>query len=340
MRIFLKLSMVLDIDLMTSMKNNIFQKTRIKLTLYYITIMAFILIAFSSVLIFTVESKIRQGFKDRIVVTESEDNPAQRTSDEIELIIYMIDGVLLVGIGFVSYFLAGKTLNPIKEALDAQKKFSADASHDLRTPLAIMMTESEVVLQNKTSEVKELREIIQSNLDEAKKMSKLVTDLLLVSRGEEDSLSDNFISVDLHSFIEKIVQKFIPQAKDKNLTLEVSRYQKLDVLLDPSSFERAFSNILQNAINYTKQGGIKIDITEDRKNIILSVRDTGVGISQTDLPFVFDRFYKAEHSRNDTSGSGLGLSIVKQIVKKHKGVVTIESDTHTGTTVTIQLAKL
>jgi signal transduction histidine kinase len=322
------------------MKNNIFQKARIKLTIYYVAIMMAILALFSSVLIYTVELKIRQGFKDRVIVTEVEGDPVQNTSDDIEMLIYLVDGVLLIIIGFSSYFLAGKTLKPIKEALDAQKKFSADASHDLRTPLAIMMTESEVALQNKSPRVDELQSTIGSNLEEAKKMSKLVNDLLLISRGEQENTLNNFIITDLHSFTEKVMQKFTRQAKDKNLTLEISEYIKRDILLEPSSFERAISNLIQNAINYTKQGGVKIEIGEDVKNIILSIRDSGVGISSADLPFIFDRFYKAEHSRNDQSGSGLGLSIAKQIIKKHNGDISVESNVGTGTVVTIKIVKL
>lgn len=322
------------------MKNNIFQKARIKLTIYYVAIMMAILALFSSVLIYTVELKIRQGFRDRIIVTEVEGDPVQNTSDDIEMLIYLVDGILLIIIGFSSYFLAGKTLKPIKEALDSQKKFSADASHDLRTPLAIMMTESEVALQNKNPKVEELQSTIGSNLEEAKKMSKLVTDLLLISRGEQENSLNNFITTDLHSFTEKIVEKFTRQAKDKNLTLEISEYKKADILLEPSMFERAISNILQNAINYTKEGGIKVEIKEDSKNIILSIADTGVGIASADLPFVFDRFYKAEHSRNDKSGSGLGLSIAKQIIKKHKGDIFVESTVGTGTVVTVKIVKL
>jgi signal transduction histidine kinase len=322
------------------MKNNIYKKARIKLTLYYIGIMAVILLAFSSVLIFTIESKIREGFRDRITIIESEGDPAKNASDEIELIIYVVDGLLLVIIGFSSYFLAGKTLKPIKEALDSQKKFSADASHDLRTPLAIVMTESEVALQNKNPKVEELQFIIGSNLEEAKKMAKLVNDLLLISRGEQENTLNNYITTDLHSFAEKVVQKFIRQAKDKNIVLEISEYKKADILLEPNTFERAISNILQNAINYTKQGKIKVEIKEDAKNIILSISDTGVGISSADLPFIFNRFYKAEHSRNDKSGSGLGLSIAKQIINKHKGDIVVESSAGNGTTVTIKVPKV
>jgi signal transduction histidine kinase len=322
------------------MKNNIFQKARIKLTIYYVAIMMAILALFSSVLIYTVELKIRQGFRDRIIVTEVEGDPVQNTSDDIEMLIYLVDGILLIIIGFSSYFLAGKTLKPIKETLDSQKKFSADASHDLRTPLAIMMTESEVALQNKNPKVEELQSTIGSNLEEAKKMSKLVNDLLLISRGEQENSLNNFITTDLHSFTEKIVEKFTRQAKDKNLTLKISEYKKAEILLEPSMFERAISNILQNAINYTKEGEIKVEIKEDSKNVILSITDTGVGIASADLPFVFDRFYKAEHSRNDKSGSGLGLSIAKQIIKKHKGDIFIESTVGTGTVVTVKIVKL
>jgi phosphotransferase system glucose/maltose/N-acetylglucosamine-specific IIC component len=103
------------------MKNNIFQKARIKLTIYYVAIMMAILALFSSVLIYTVELKIRQGFRDRIIVTEVEGDPVQNTSDDIEMLIYLVDGILLIIIGFSSYFLAGKTLKPIKETLDSQK---------------------------------------------------------------------------------------------------------------------------------------------------------------------------------------------------------------------------
>ena len=241
------------------MKNNIFQKARIKLTLYYISIMAIILIAFSSVLIFTIESKIRQGFKDRTVtVLENEDDPAKSISDEIELTIYGIDGVLLIIIGFSSYFLAGKTLEPIKDTLESQKKFSADASHDLRTPLAIMTTESEVTLQNKNASTNDLRNTIESNLEETKKMSKLVSDLLLISRGDSQATIQSFDEIDLHNFIEKLVSKLKHQTQTKGLNINLCEYKKTLITVNKDNFERAISNILQNAIKYTNKGNIKV----------------------------------------------------------------------------------
>lgn len=322
------------------MKSNIFQKARIKLTVYYIAIMAIILVAFSSVLIYTIESKIRHGFKDQIVIIETENDPVSNTSDEIEMLIYVVDGFLLLIIGFSSYFLAGKTLKPIKEALDAQKKFSADASHDLRTPLAIITTESEVALQNKNPLVNELQHVIQSNLEETKKMSKLVNDLLLISRGDSQTITSSIFEIDLRSLLGKIVNKLRLQAKNKGLQINLSDGKEISISIDVDNFERAISNILQNAINYTKNGAISVDIKEGSKKVYIIISDTGVGINSKDLPFVFDRFYKASHSRNDKSGSGLGLPIAKLIVEEHKGSILIESKVNVGTTVTVSLPKV
>lgn len=301
--------------------------------------MAVILLAFSSVLIFTVESKIREGFRDRIIITETEGDPAKNASDEIEFIIYLVDGILLVIIGFSSYFLAGKTLKPIKEALDSQKKFSADASHDLRTPLAIITTESEVTLQNKNASTEELRSTIESNLEETKKMSKLVHDLLLISRGDDQSTLHSFIETDLHTFIENIVVKLKPQAESKGLQVNLCEYQKLLVTIDSDNFERAILNILQNAIKYTKVGSVTIKLKTDAQKAYVVIEDTGVGIDQKDLPHVFDRFYKAEHSRSDSSSSGLGLPIAKLIIEEHKGNIQIDNGVNKGTIVTIAIPR-
>jgi signal transduction histidine kinase len=300
--------------------------------------MAVILLAFSSVLIYTVELKVRHGFKDRITIVETEGDPIQNTSDDIEMLIYFVDGFLLLGIGFASYFLAGKTLKPIKEALDAQKKFSADASHDLRTPLAMIITESEVTLQSKKSTEGEFKKTVESNLEEAKKMSKLVNELLLISRGDNQATRYSFTEIDLHNFIERMISKVKYQAENKGLKIKLCEYKKVLIPVDKDNFERAISNIIQNAIKYTNQGTITIDAREENKKVTITISDTGVGIDQKDLPYIFDRFYKAEHSRNDNSSSGLGLSIAKLIIEEHKGSIGIESEVNRGTVAIITMS--
>lgn len=318
---------------------NMFEHARLKLTFYYMGFMVVILLAFSSVLVYTIESKIREGFRDRIQITETDIDPIGTTSDDIETLIYIVDGILLVIIGFSSYFLAGKTLKPIRNALDAQKKFSADASHDLRTPLTIMTTESEVVLHDTHATESDLRRTIEGNLEETKKMSKLVHDLLLISRGDNQATTRTFTRVDTHDFVEKAVHKIEPQAKQKGLAVIFCPYKKIFITMDEDSFERALSNILQNAIKYTKKGSIRVDLEEHAQNIQIIIADTGVGIDPKDIPYVFDRFYKAEHSRNDVSSSGLGLSIAKLIVEEHRGLIQVKSTVGVGTEVVVTMPK-
>ncbi len=331
--------MELVTNLMPNMKNNIFQNARIKLTAYYVGIMLIILAIFSSVLIYTVELKLRETLSGRIIMVETEEDPIEHANNTIETIVYSIDGILLLIIAFSSYFLAGRTLKPIQNSLDAQKKFSADASHELRTPLAIIITESEVSLQGNNKQ-NDFKDIVKSNLEEAKKMSVLVDDLLAISRSENENTTNNFVVSDLHNFIEKIVFKMKSQAENKGLKLEMDEYEKMLVKIDLNSFERAISNVLQNAIHYTKDGNIKISLKEESKKALILIKDTGVGINEQDLPYVFDRFYKAEHSRNDLSGSGLGLCISKQIVEQHEGDIKINSTINVGTIVTITIPRI
>lgn len=299
--------------------------------------MTVILVLFSGALIYTMDLKLKESLHGKIVVVSDKEDPVDEASDEIISLIYYIDGSLLILIGVLSYFLAGKTLKPIKDSLDAQKKFSADASHDLRTPLAIITTESEVVLQNSSNKEKDYKKVIISNLEEARKMSTLVNDLLIISRSENENISNNFIVVDLYNFVEKIMSKMKTQAENKGLLISINEYKKILVKVDASNFERAISNIIQNAVNYTKKGEIKVIVSGDHKKANITISDTGVGINEQELPFIFDRFYKAEHSRNDESGSGLGLCISKQIIEQHKGNIIIESKIGVGTTVNITI---
>jgi signal transduction histidine kinase len=330
--------MVLDIGLMhKNMKNKLFQNARLKLTAYYVFIMSIILIIFSGALIYTIDINIEENLSGKIIITENVENPLDHTTDEIENLIYYIDGILLMIIAILSYFLAGRTLKPINDNLNAQKQFSTDASHDLRTPISIIISESEVALSENNN--KYFKNVIQSNLEEAKKMSKLVNDLLLISRGEDKDINNIYTRIDLHNFMNKIVSKMKVQALNKGLTLVISNYIKIFTKVNISNFERAILNILQNAINYTNKGGIKVTVTDDNKKAYIEISDTGVGIKEEDLPFVFDRFYKAEHSRNDQSGSGLGLCISKQIITEHNGGIEIKSKVNVGTTITISIPK-
>ena len=315
------------------MKDKIFHNAKIKLTAYYVAVMFCILILFTSILMFTVESRLRTSLDGKILITQSEEDPVRNASDDIEAVIYTIDGLLLFVIAFSSYFLAGRTLKPIKDTLDAQAKFSADASHDLRTPLAIIITESEVLLQGKDPGISEYKKVIESNIEEAKKMNALVSDLLVIARGENSILEKE--RVDISALLSSIIPKMKQQIDNKRLALVQNIEKNIFVSINTKDIERIIKNILQNAINYTKAGTIQVTLKQKDKKVVIEITDTGVGISEKDLPFVFDRFFKAEHSRNDESGSGLGLPIAKTLLDRYGGTLDITSELGLGTKATI-----
>ena len=166
----------------TVLTHNPFEKARLKLTLFYVGAIIVIMGLFSLVLIATLEKNIQDSSEDITDGYLVQHKALIRTKDTVETVIYTIDGILILIIGGIGYFLAGRTLRPIQESLDKQKRFTADASHDLRTPLAIMKTEMEVALQDKRTNDISYRKIIASNLEEVNKMATLVSDLLLVAR--------------------------------------------------------------------------------------------------------------------------------------------------------------
>ncbi len=262
----------------------------------------------------------------------------RRTVDDLEHNIILADGVLLFLVALLGYIIAGRTLKPIQENIAIQKRFLADASHDLRTPLAIMKSESQVLLHTGSHDHTEFKEVLKSNLEEIDRMSKLVDDLLVMARTEELPDRSTFETVRISDLLERLAKKFESQAKGR--AIELVHVEIIDGLVRGERYqlERAFQNVLQNAINYTMAGGtITMKSKIKGNNYEISISDTGVGIAKKDLPFVFDRFYKASHSRNEGSGSGLGLPIVRQIIEGHGGTVHIDSEEGVGTTVHIGL---
>ncbi len=313
---------------------NVFDKARIKLTILYACITIFIIAIFSVILLFSLEKNIRDTIHEEVERPKMRQEVYRKNINDVENTILYLDLILLFVVTGISYVLAGKTLQPIKNALDAQKRFTADASHDLRTPLAIMKTEIEVGLSDRSS----YEYILKSNLEEINKMSLLVADLLSVARSEKDIDKKDFQTIDSNSFLHKVVGKFETQAQDKGLSLTFENSVSKKIKINLNTFERAIQNILQNAIHYTKTGGtIHVKTKLEKSHLILEIRDSGVGISKKDLPYIFERFYKAEHSRNNESGSGLGLSIAKQIIENNGGNIEIKSEIGVGTTVKITL---
>ncbi|MCR8642331.1 ATP-binding protein [Paenibacillus sp. N1-5-1-14] len=225
-----------------------------------------------------------------------------------------------------------------------RKDFVANVSHELRTPLSMLQGYSEALLDDIAGTPEERREIAQVIHDESLRMGRLVHDLLDLAGMESGHLKMNFREVDLHMLVKRIYRKFSGLAKEKGVTLRYELAESPLVLdyADDDRLDQVLTNLLDNAIRYTPKGA-EIIIQgqemnhEGRDGLMVHIIDQGQGIPASDLPFIFERFYKADKARTRASvgGTGLGLAIVKNIIDAHKGDVLVTSVVGQGTTFAI-----
>jgi signal transduction histidine kinase len=246
----------------------------------------------------------------------------------------MIGNILiLVVVAFVSYLLAGFALKPIEKSYKQQKKFVADAAHELRTPLAVMKTGAEAHIANVSE--KEREKFIGDSIEEIDHLSTMVDDLLVLSKSD-NLQKPAFEKVNLSKLANKLTQHMQVHAKQKNITLKTEIENACNISGNAAYLKRLLANLIQNAIDYNKPNGeVKVSLKKHGKKVELKVSDTGVGIGEQDLPHIFNRFYKADKARTGSSGAGLGLSIVKEITEMHGGKIAIESELEKNTIVTI-----
>ncbi|MGI1805058.1 ATP-binding protein [Exiguobacterium sp. TDN 0502] len=233
-------------------------------------------------------------------------------------------------------------LRDMTEAQQLEKMradFVANVSHELRTPLVMLQGYSEAIVDGMTESDEATKEFASIIYDESQRLSRLVNDLLDLARMEAGYQELRIESVEAVSFAERVIKKFKQMGRDKKVSFAVSG-PNIEFDADPDQMEQVLTNLLGNALRYTENGEIKIKIDEDRENITLSVIDSGDGIPEEDLPFVFDRFYKADKARTrGKTGTGIGLAIVANVVRAHGGEVEVDSRLGEGATFRIRLPK-
>lgn len=226
-------------------------------------------------------------------------------------------------------------VNKLKEKDALRRELIAGISHDLRTPLAAIKGYAEMLQGN--SEVSETISIVLRNCNV---LQKLIDGLFELARLEEVTQKLELSSFSLAELLSDIVAKFSVQAEEKKLSLlMIPPDSNVIVKADPSLLERAISNLVENAILYTPPSGkIELSLKVEKNRAHIKVQDTGVGISEDDLPLIFEKFFRADRSREkDKAGSGLGLAVTKKIVEAHGGEITVSSLKESGTTFDIIL---
>jgi len=248
--------------------------------------------------------------------------------------------VILILSSFLSYFLAKISMQPIEDALYSQSCFTADASHELRTPLTAMKTEVEVALRDQGMSLVEAKKLLKSNLEEIEKLESLSNALLKVARSRE-SIKTNFAKVSLSAIVLEAYDKIESLAKCKSIEFSFkSRVRELFTAGDEVSLKELFVILFDNAIKYSNEkSNVSVELLVEKKHATVLVKDHGVGIKASDLPYVFNRFYRADNSRakNTVGGYGLGLSIARNIVEMHEGAITVESQPGKGSEFKITL---
>lgn len=228
-------------------------------------------------------------------------------------------------------------ISRLRDAFQRINQFSVDVSHELKTPLTILKGGTEVVLR-KERDPEEYRALLASHLEEIDRMSQIIDDLLLLSKVDTGKMQLNVSEIDLKDLILQVYVGMKISADKKDVALIVDELQDTRLKGDELKLRRMLWNIVENGIKYTNSGGrVEISSASDNGYVRINVRDTGVGIGEEDIKYIFDRFYRADRARKRESGTGLGLSISKWIAEAHRGVIEVESHPPSGSLFSIKL---
>lgn len=225
----------------------------------------------------------------------------------------------------------------LKDSFQRINQFSIDVSHELKTPLTILKGETEVALR-KERDKEDYKKLLISNLEEVDRMSRIIDDLLLLSKAETKEIKLNLEEIALRDLIMGVCVDMKITAANKGIELQATEIEDVRLKGDELKLRRMLWNIVENGIKYSPAGGaVAISSYVNDGYARIDVKDNGVGIAEEDIKFIFDRFYRADRSRRRETGSGLGLSISKWIAEAHNGAIEVKSKASEGSLFSIKL---
>jgi signal transduction histidine kinase len=268
---------------------------------------------------------------------------ARAVLSELLLVMVMTLPLTLGAISLVGWFLSGVAMEPIRNAYIQLQRFTSDASHELRAPLAAILNNAQVGLLSpvEAGQSKHIR--LEKITKIAKLMNRLVTDLLFLARQGGRLDSNSIQLIDLNSLLKDVVAMPPIQCITQHLTLYLELPEEnIRINGNVDLLQQAIVNLLTNACKYTLAGGIVwLRLLSQYHRILIQVEDTGIGIPAADLPYIFERFYRVDEERTrEKGGSGLGLAIAQQIVVAHGGCLSVKSQIGKGTLFQIELPLL
>lgn len=283
--------------------------------------------------------KVFNGDEVRYIqILQNVDAENELISHYFEIItITVISGIVMSIIA--SWILSQITLSPIRETLKKQMEFVQNASHELRTPLTIIQSKQELLLQDPSAKIIDKSDDIALTLSEAKRLTKLTNDLMILTRADENQIKIEKEKVDVDLLISNMVEPYIEFANLENKTIKLDLNYKEEANVDKNRLMEVLVILLDNALKYTEEGDtIEIDTFSKDGKCNIQIKDTGIGISDEAIKHIFDRFYREDKSRTrETGGSGLGLSIADALVRLQGGTIKASHNNPKGTIFTIKL---
>lgn len=325
----------------TRLRNDIFRRARLKLTVFYGLSVFLIVIVFSLGIYMFFGADIVGDFEyeggggaNEQALEQEFVKVAQRRLISTLIAVDLGAALLALAAGWI---LAGRTLSPIRESLEQHKRFVSDAAHELRTPLSVMKAGLETIDSGTEPVLEDYQELSADLREEIGRVVDLTNDLLFLARGDQGALAAAMSKVDLSRICARQAKLLEPYAGEKGVSLETDITPGLAVMGDEGQISRLVLNLLKNAIDYNRRGGdVHLSLSCEDNKADMTVTDTGMGIGREDLRRVFERFYKADAARERSEGgAGLGLSISWEIVRAYSGEIRIDSSAGEGTSVTV-----
>lgn len=247
--------------------------------------------------------------------------------------------IMLIVIFFISKFFADRAIKPVQEAFEKQKQFVADASHELKTPLATISTNADALLANPEDTIKNQSKWLYYIKSETERMTKLTNDLLYLAQMDYSEAKTIFADFNLSKLVENAILTMEAVFFENSISLSYDIEPDLMIYGNQEQIQQAIMILLDNAIKYTNPcGNVSVSLKKQQNNVLFSVTNTGKGIPSENIDRVFDRFYRIDESRARKGGGyGLGLAIAKTIVEQHRGKISVKSIPDESTTFYIKM---
>ncbi len=244
------------------------------------------------------------------------------TGDEMDELIHTINGMIM----------------RLEDSFKRMAEFTADTSHELKTPICALRGEAEVLL-SKARTIEEYQDALVHFLEEFDRMNKILNDLILLSKSDSAQMELKMSPLKLDYLLESLCNLFQVLSEQKNISFIVGPLEEVSVMGDKIRLQQLFTNLIDNAIKYTSVGSIHVSLEKNGDVALVKIKDTGIGIPKEEQENIFKRFYRVDRSRQ-TGGVGLGLSIAQWIVRAHHGKIEVDSEPNKGSTFTVSLPAL